>query len=325
MHRIACGYRIPEEAAKVAEGRAEFVWPDKTGDENAWSKDKLIEMIQGCEGLLDHGYKIDGAMMDAMPSVKAIAHVGAGYEKIDAAAATERGICVCNTPRAVINPTSEMTIMIMLDMLRHHTLFQEKAKKELTFGMPLYPVGPQSAEDKVLGIVGFGGIGKEVARKAKAFGMKIIYSDPVRAPKEIEDEIGAKFVSFEELLRTADVVSVHCPYTKENWHLIAKPQFDMMKDGSYIVNAARGPIVCEADMIAALKSGKLAGAAADVYEFEPNITPELAQIPNMIIAPHIGTQCGDARIKMTQEALLGLLDCLDGKRPHNLVNPQVLK
>ncbi|PSN72139.1 D-isomer-specific 2-hydroxyacid dehydrogenase-like protein [Corynespora cassiicola Philippines] len=224
-------------------------------------------------------------LLDALPkSLKYICHNGAGYDNIDIPACTKRGIAVSSTPIAVNDATADVAIFLMLGALRNVTQCFQAVRQgnwRGNFGLGHDP------KNKVLGILGMGGIGSAVAHRAKAFGMKIQYHNRRQLPPNEED--GAKYVSFEELLRTSDVLSLNLSLNASTRHIIAKPQFDQMKDGVIIINTARGPLIDEAALVDALKSGKVWTAGLDVFEEEPKIHPGLLEAENVVLLPHIGT------------------------------------
>jgi glyoxylate reductase len=188
--------------------------------------------------------------------------------------------------------------------------------------LPLPPYDDSSTRlyGKTLGIVGFGRIGQAVGVKAHGMGMKVIYSDVVPAPTETEKLIGARKVSLEELLKTADFVTVHCPYLPENHHLINDKTLALMKPTAYLVNASRGKMVNEAALVRALKAKIIKGAALDVYENEPEIHSDLLDMDNVVLVPHIGTWTYDSRVAMAHESLGGIRDYLNGQTPPNIFN-----
>lgn len=322
MKKLLIPHHMPDEALEGVKDQVELVYPDS--QETSWDHAALQAKMSGCVAFLAIGHRIDRALLEANPQLKVVGNLGVGYDNIDWKAATELGVCVVNTPQSVIHATAELTIAIMLDALRNIYNYQKQVRDTLTCGSPVFPRGLTTAYGKTLGIVGFGRIGKAVAEKARGLGMKIDYNDTVRAEGEIEERLEASFLPFERLLAESDIITLHCPYTPENHHLIAGPQLAMMKQGSYLVNAARGPLVREADLVAALRSGHLAGAAIDVYEFEPQVGAELAALDHVALTPHVGSSAYDTRVQMAREALSGMIACLKGEKPYNLVNPSVL-
>lgn len=322
MKRLLMTYHMPDESLVSFKGKVDFVYP--TEEEMSWDLATIKEKLNDCDAFLAIGHKIDKDLLDSYPNLKVVANLGVGYDNIDWKYAPEKGVCVVNTPTSVTQPTAELTISVMLNMLRNIYNYEADLRSDLTCRNPLFPVGVTMAYGKTLGIVGFGRIGKAVAVKAKGLGMKIQYSDVFRAPEDVEKELGATYVSFEELLKTSDVVTVHSPLMPETYHMFGAEQFKMMKNTAYLCNVARGPIVCEADLIEALKNGEIAGAACDVHEFEPKVNPELAAMKHVALSPHIGSNAYDARINMVVEAVSGMIDCLNGVKPNNIVNPTVL-
>ncbi|KAL6710506.1 hypothetical protein ACN47E_008554 [Coniothyrium glycines] len=224
-------------------------------------------------------------LLDALPkSLKYICHNGAGYNNIDVAACTERGIQVSSTPIAVDDATADVAIWLMLGALRNikqsfNAVNQGKWRGNFSLG--------HDPKNKTLGILGMGGIGSAVATRAKAFGMNIQYHNRHQLPASKEN--GAKYVSFEELLKTSDVLSLNLALNPSTRHIIGKEQFAQMKDGVIIVNTARGALIDEAALVDALKSGKVWTVGLDVFEEEPKIHPGLLECENAVLLPHIGT------------------------------------
>ncbi|KAF2733780.1 glyoxylate reductase [Polyplosphaeria fusca] len=224
-------------------------------------------------------------LLDALPkSLKFVCHNGAGYDNVDIAACTKRDISVSSTPVAVNAATADVALFLMLGALRNVTQCFQAARKGNWRGD--FKLG-HDPKNKILGILGMGGIGSAVATRAKAFGMKIQYHNRSQLPTKEED--GAKYVSFEELLKTSDVLSLNLSLNASTRHIIGKAQFDMMKDGVVVINTARGPLIDEAALVDALKSRKVWTAGLDVFEEEPKIHPGLLEDENVVILPHIGT------------------------------------
>jgi lactate dehydrogenase-like 2-hydroxyacid dehydrogenase len=227
----------------------------------------------------------DDELLQALPSsLKYICHNGAGYDNIDVPACTKRGILVSSTPIAVNDATADVALFLMLGALRNVTQCFQAVRQGKWRGN--FQLG-HDPKNKVLGILGMGGIGSAVATRAKAFGMKVQYHNRHQLPASEEE--GAKYVSFEELLKTSDVLSLNLSLNPSTKHIISKPQFDMMKDGIIIVNTARGPLIDEAALVDALKSRKVWTAGLDVFEEEPKIHPGLLENENVVLLPHVGT------------------------------------
>ncbi|GAB7359725.1 hypothetical protein MBLNU230_g6900t1 [Neophaeotheca triangularis] len=252
----------------------------------------------------------DKEMVSALPkSLKFIAHNGAGYDNIDVSACTERGIQISSTPIAVNDATADTAIFLMLGALRRITIPFTNVRngqwRGRNFGLGHDPKG------KTLGILGMGGIGQAVAQRARGFGMSIQYHN--RNPLPADKSQGAKYVSFEELLKTSDVISLNLALNASTRHTIAKPQFEMMKKGVVIVNTARGPIMDEAALVEALESGKVYSAGLDVYEEEPKIHPGLLENENVVLLPHIGTATWESQKDMELLVLENVRSAAEGK------------
>ena len=249
--------------------------------------------------------KVSGELIAAMPNLKLIANFGAGYNNIDLEACKVRGIRVTNTPQPVIEPTAELAFALMIDIARRVSEFDRKVRAgQAVFGVMNNL--SHSLYGKTLGILGMGRIGQALARRAKASGMQIIYhnrhkinDDALKALNGGNDEM-VKYVDFQTLLQESDYLSLNLPYTPEVHHIIGKPELGMMKRSAYLINTARGAHVHEAALVEALKNGIISGAALDVYEFEPEVSAELMQLPNVVLSPHTGTGTWEGRIAMCE-------------------------
>ena len=244
-------------------------------------------------------YRVDKAMIEAMPHLRLIANFGAGYNNIDLETCKARGIRVTNTPQPVIEPTAELAFALMIDVARRVSEFDRTVRAgKAEFGVMRNL--SHSLYGKTLGILGMGRIGQALARRAKASGMKIIYNNRHRLSDEIEQKYEATYVDFQTLLQDSDFLSLNLPYTPQAHHIIGKPELGMMKRSAYLINTARGAHVDEAALVEALKSGIIAGAAMDVYEHEPAVSSELLSLPNVVLSPHTGTGTWEGRIAMCE-------------------------
>ena len=244
-------------------------------------------------------YKVSDELIAAMPKLKLIANFGAGYNNIDLEACKVRGIRVTNTPQPVIEPTAELAFALMIDIARRVSEFDRTVRAgQAVFGVMNNL--SHSLYGKTLGILGMGRIGQALARRAKASGMTILYHNRHKLSDEIEQKYDARYVDFQTLLQDSDYLSLNLPYTPEVHHIIGKPELGMMKRSAYLINTARGAHVDEAALVEALKSGIIAGAALDVYEHEPAISPELLTLPNVVLSPHTGTGTWEGRIAMCE-------------------------
>lgn len=257
-------------------------------------------------------YPVPRKMIEAMPHLQLIANFGAGFNNIDLDTCRERGIRVTNTPQPVIEPTAELAFALMIDIARRVSEFDRLVRTgQAQFGVMRNL--SHSLYGKTLGILGMGRIGQSLARRALASGMQIIYHNRHRLSDEIEQKLNATYVDFQTLLQDSDYLSLNLPYTPEVRHIIGKPEFGMMKRTAYLINSARGAHVHEEALVEALKSGIIAGAALDVYEFEPAISSELLSLPNIVLSPHTGTGTWEGRIAMCENVCDNILAFINGQ------------
>ncbi|MGI6037489.1 MAG: 2-hydroxyacid dehydrogenase [Limnochordia bacterium] len=288
------------------------------------SKEELKERLKGMDGMLclltDD---IDAEVMDAEPNLKVISNYAVGFNNIDVAAATERGIPVTNTPGVLTETTADMAWALLMSVTRRIVEADKftRAGKFKGWG-PLLLLGTD-VYGKTIGIVGMGRIGQAVARRAKGFDMKVLYYDEYRASEELEKELGIEYVPFEQLLKESDFVTIHVPLMESTRHLIGEKELKMMKKEAYLINTARGPIVDEKALVKALQENEIRGAGLDVFEDEPALAPGLADLDNVVIAPHIASATLETRSKMATMAAEGCISVLSGKMPENLVNKEV--
>lgn len=272
-------------------------------------------------------YKVSREMIEGMPKLRLIANFGAGYNNIDLEACRERGIRVTNTPQPVIEPTAELAFALMIDVARRVSEFDRAVRSQLSEVSSFEGFGvmrnlSHSLYGKTLGILGMGRIGQALARRAVASGMRIIYHNrnklsaisyqsSVDWQREVIEK--AQYVDFQTLLQDSDYLSLNLPYTPEVHHIIGKPELGMMKRSAFLINTARGAHVDEAALVEALKSGIIAGAALDVYEFEPQISPELLKLPNVVLSPHTGTGTWEGRIAMCENVVDNIIAFVENR------------
>ncbi len=277
-------------------------------------------------------YKVSREMIEGMPKLRLIANFGAGYNNIDLEVCRERGIRVTNTPQPVIEPTAELAFALMIDVARRVSEFDRMlrshngengvngdAPKALNGVFGVMRNLSHSLYGKTLGILGMGRIGQALARRAVASGMRIIYhnrheinGDALKTLNGGNDEM-VKYVDFQTLLQDSDYLSLNLPYTPEVHHIIGKPELGMMKRSAFLINTARGAHVDEAALVEALKSGIIAGAALDVYEFEPQISEELLKLPNVVLSPHTGTGTWEGRIAMCENVVDNIIAFVENR------------
>lgn len=286
---------------------------------------EFLERASGADAVLSFlSDKLDGEVMDALgPQLRVLSNYAVGYDNIKVDDATERGIVITNTPSDEVNESvAEHTWALLLALTRRIVEADESTRRGAYHGWePGIFIG-QNMVGKTLGVIGLGRIGSMTARRAKGFGMRVLYFNRSRDEKA-EQEIGLEFVDFDRLLSESDVVSLHVPLTEETRHMMNKDAFAKMKKGAYLVNTARGAVVHEQDLADALRNGQLAGAAIDVFDNEPYVNPELIAMENVILTPHIASATWEARNKMGDQSVDAILKVLNNEKPDNMVNEEV--
>jgi glyoxylate reductase len=300
---------IPEAGLRLLEGFDVRVLHERPPE-----RGELLEAVRGANGILSTATdKIDGEVMDAAgEGLKVVANMAVGYDNIDVKTAKERDVVVTNTPGVLDETTADVAFMLMLAAARR----LGEGERLLRAGRWEW-WGPKQLRGldvwgKKLGIVGMGRIGQAVARRARGFGMEILYHN--RSRKEgAENELGARYLGLEDLLRESDFVSIHTPLTEETRHLIGKRELDLMKPTAVLVNTSRGPVVDEAALADALESGRIFAAGLDVYEEEPKVHSRLLGLENVVLAPHIGSASMETRDRMATLAAENLRAVLSGE------------
>ncbi|MCY1037876.1 2-hydroxyacid dehydrogenase family protein [Staphylococcus nepalensis] len=283
-------------------------------------KETLIQGVKDADALISLlSTNVDQDVIDAGSNLKIIANYGAGFNNVDIEHAKQKHIDVTNTPKASTNSTAELTFALVLAVARR---IPEGDKLCRTTGFdgwaPLFFRG-REVSGKTIGIIGLGEIGSAVAKRAKAFDMNVLYTGPNQKVDK-EREIGAKYVDFETLLQHSDFITINAAYNPSLHHQFDTEQFKMMKPTSYLINAARGPIVHEEALVQALKNKEIEGAALDVFEFEPEINDELKSLDNVVITPHIGNATFESRDMMSKIVANDTISKLNGDHPKYVVN-----
>ena len=267
--------------------------------------------------------QIDDNVLSQCHDLKIICNVAVGYNNINIEACTRRRIMVTNTPGILDDTTADFTWTLLLATARRVVEADQYLRSLKWKRWGLMDFLGYDIHHKVLGICGLGRIGQRVARRAKGFDMKILYTDVSQIPLSIEEDLGARFVDKKTLLAESDFVTLHVPLFPETTHYISTAEFSLMKPTSILINASRGPVVDEKALVQALKERIIAGAGLDVYEKEPEVEPDLIQMKNVVLAPHIASASYETRVRMATMAAKNLVAGLKGKRPPNLVNPEV--
>ena len=308
---------IPEAGLRLLEGFDVAVLHERPPE-----RDELIEAVRGATGILSTATeKIDGEVMDAAgDALRVVANMAVGYDNIDVRAAGERGVVVTNTPGVLDETTADVAFMLMLAAARR----LGEGERLLRAGRWEW-WGPKQLRGldvwgKRLGILGLGRIGQAVARRARGFGMEILYHNRSRR-EDAEQELGARYLELDDLLAQSDFVSIHTPLTEETRHLIGTEELERMKPEAVLVNTSRGPVVDEGALADALESGRIFAAGLDVYEEEPRVHPKLLELENVVLAPHIGSASMETRDRMATLAAENLQAVLRGEQPKSPVEP----
>jgi lactate dehydrogenase-like 2-hydroxyacid dehydrogenase len=314
--------KIFDEAIAIV--REHFEVEDNQND-IPFSPKELIKRLQGKTGaiilLTD---RIDEVLLAQCPDLRIVSNIAVGYNNIDVQACTRRKVMVTNTPGVLDDTTADLTWALLLTTARRVVEADQYLRSMKWTGWKLMEFLGYDVHHKVLGICGLGRIGQRVARRARGFDMRILYTDVVRAAVSVEQESGARFVDKKTLLAESDFVTLHVPLGPQTTHYISDPELALMKPTAILINASRGPVVDEKALVQALKEGKIAGAGLDVYEREPEIEHELLQMKHVVLAPHIASASRETRLRMATMAAENLVAGLTGKRPPNLVNGEVL-
>jgi glyoxylate reductase len=281
---------------------------------------ELLAKADGRRGLLTMLTDvIDREVIDRASGLKIIANCAVGYNNIDFDYARRKGILVTNTPGVLTETTAELTLALILAVLRRIPQAERLTRAGGFKGWALDFWLGKDLSGARLGILGFGRIGRAVARLASAFGAVILYHDPVRLTPDLEASFKASYLPLDDLLRTSDIVTIHAGLTPETHHLISRERLSLMKKDAILINVARGPIVDEKALAEALAAGNLWGAGLDVYEREPEIEKQLLTLDNVVLLPHIGSATYATRLRMAMTAARNLVQGLRGQRPDNLI------
>ncbi|HMM22571.1 MAG TPA: D-glycerate dehydrogenase [Selenomonadales bacterium] len=285
-----------------------------------------LQKIKGKDGLItDSRVAVTEEVYEAAgPQLKIVSNYAVGFNNIDVAGATKRGIVVTNTPGVVNNATADIAWALMFAAARRISEADRLIRTKEPWGWTPSFLQGRDIVGKTLGIIGAGRIGTTMAKRARGFDMNILYSDRSRN-ETLEQQMGARQVDVETLLREADYVSLHTPLTAETRHMISAKQFEIMKPTAILINTSRGEIIDEKALVEALRTGQIWGAGLDVFEKEPCVTPELFELDNIVMTPHIGTATIGTRRAMAETASQNVIDIMLGKPSAKVVNPEVLK
>jgi glyoxylate reductase len=287
-------------------------------------RDRLLAGVREADVLfcLLHD-RIDAEIMDAGGRLRLIACMAIIPANIDLAAATARGIPVTVIPPLVTEATADVNMALLLAVARRIVEGDRLLRAGVFPGSQSMHLVGGTVHGKTLGVVGLGAIGREVAKRARGFGMRVLYMKRRRLPDAEERALGVEWAPLDDLLRAADFVSVNALFTPETRHLIGERELGLMKPTAYIVNTSRGPLIDEAALARALRERRIAGAGLDVYEDEPRVTPELIDLPNVVLTPHVGSADRETRERIAGVVVDNIEVWLRGDRPPNVANPEV--
>lgn len=315
--------RLPDGAMQALEGAFEV---ECNPNDRVLTREELLAGVAGKDGVVSLlTDRIDDEVLDAAgPQLKIMANYAVGYNNIDVAACTAHKVAVTNTPGVLTDTTADLTMALLLATSRRLCESDAYTRAGKYEGWaPLLFLGTD-VHHKTLGLMGFGRVGYAVAQRAAGFGMKLLYHDSHPCPPELKQKVGAACVDKETLLKESDFISMHVPLTPETRHLLGAEEFALMKPTAYVINTARGEVIDEAALAAAIKSGRIAGAGLDVFEDEPAIHPDLVANPSVVLLPHIGSASIETRTAMGMLDYDNLKACLiEGKVPPNCLNPEV--
>ena len=315
--------RLPAPAMERISGSCDVTLYE--GDD-AIPRDRLLRDVKGKAGavtlLTD---KVDDELLDAAgDGLRIVANYAVGFDNIDLAACTARGVMASNTPDVLTETTADLAWTLMMTAARRVAEGDRflRSRTPWIWG-PEFMLG-QDVHGKVLGIVGFGRIGQAMARRARGFGMRAIYFDLYRPERSLEEDLGVTFRDLEDLLEESDFVTLHTNLSDETRHLINEERLRAMKATAVLVNTSRGPVIDEAALAGALRDGQIFAAGLDVFENEPDVHPGLLELDNVVLAPHLGSATVDTRSAMGLLAADNLIAALEGRRPPTLLNPEAL-
>ena len=313
--------QIPEEGINLLKKFCRMV--EVNPHDSPLTYDELLMQVKGRDAILTMlSDRIDERLMSEAKSLKVIANYAVGYDNIDIKAATAKGIVVTNTPGVLTDSTADMAWALLFSIARRIVEGDKVTRVGKFVGWaPMFLLG-RDVVGKTLGIIGAGRIGTAMAMRSRGWCMKVLYTTQSNRNAVLEEMLGAKRVDLETLLKESDFISIHTPLSEKTRHLIGAKEISLMKKTAYLINTARGSVIDEAALVNALKNKQIAGAGLDVYEEEPKLKPGLAELDNVVLAPHLGSATIEARTKMSVIAAENIIAVLNGQKPNNCVNQE---
>jgi len=320
--KVYATHQLFEEARQILEAACDVEY---WANEERPPREEVLRRVKDKEGLICLlTEKVNDELLRAAPKLRIAANVAVGYDNIDVDACTRRGVVATNTPGVLDETTADFAWTLMMAVARRLAEGEQLARSGNWKGWNLDQLVGTDVWGKTLGIVGFGRIGRAMARRAMGFNMKVIYTDAVKVPADVAQSLNAEYRDMNSLLAESDFISLHVPLIPETRGLFDAPKFYRMKPTAFLINTSRGPVVDEAALVAALEAKKIAGAALDVYENEPFIHPGLKR-PNVVLAPHLASASTETRTKMAVMAANNVAALFKGQMPPNMLNDSVLK
>jgi gluconate 2-dehydrogenase len=297
---------------------------DSNQEDRALVSEALAHRLQDRDGVMCAlTDRIDDKLLACCPKLRIVANIAVGYNNIDLAACTARGVMATNTPGVLDDSTADLAWALLLGAARRLTELERRVRAGEWTGWRLKQWLGVDVHHATLGILGMGRIGQAIARRAAGFEMKVLYHNRTRVAPDVEKKLNATFVTRDELLRQSDFVILQVPYSPETHHLIGARELKLMKATAIIINSTRGGVVDDAALVAALRSGVIRAAGLDVFENEPGLNPEFLRLDNVVLMPHIGSSTEATRRAMAMTAARNLVAALNGGKPPNLLNPEV--
>ena len=312
-----------DEALDLLRGHFDVV---ANQSDKPFSAEELAQALADKQGALTVlTDKIDETLLGRCPQLKAVCNIAVGYNNFDLKAMTAHGVLGTNTPGVLDAATADFTWALILATARRLTEAEAWLRAGAWHGWKLKQFLGMDVQGATLGIIGMGRIGQAVAKRARGFDMPVLYYNRTRLSPELERDCHARHATLDELLAQSDIVTLHTPYSADSHHLIGAAQLEKMKKTAILIHAARGGVVDDAALIAALANGAIAAAGMDVYEGEPKLKPDFLKLKNVVLAPHIASATTSTRRNMAMLAARNLVAALTGERPPNLLNPEALK
>jgi glyoxylate reductase len=318
--KILLTHQLPAEPFSLLKDDFDLFWPES----GSFSEEELMKCLPEMDAVVTvFGKPFSAQMIEIATRLKIIANYGAGVDNVAMQAATDSGIVVTNTPDAVTEPTGELAMGLIIDVARRISELDRGLRDKSISDWGVLNNLSTTLQGKTLGIVGMGAIGKALARRAIAFGMKIIYHNRNKVSEVTEEKYDARFTDLESLLRNSDFVSLNIPLTPETEGMIGLSELKLMKSSAFLINTARGPVVNEKALVEALKKKEIAGAALDVYQNEPNVPVELLDMDNVVLSPHVGSATHETREIMSKQVAQTIHDFFLGLKGFSVVNAEV--